>query len=49
MDEIDRMDMPGFLSIRAWALKKEKTPPKLKHRYIDQVWPEKSAVRVTVK
>ena len=49
MDDIDRMDMPGFLRIRAWALKKEKAPPKPMRRYIDQIWPKKGAVRVSVK
>ena len=49
MDDIDHMDMPGFLRIRAWALRKEKQRPKPKRRYIDQVWPQKGAVKVNVK
>lgn len=37
MDEIDRMDMLGYLKVRAWALNKEKEAPK---KYIDEIWPK---------
>ena len=39
MQEIDQMDMLGFLKVRAWNSNraKEKTAPKA--RYIDEVWP----------
>ena len=39
MDEIDRMDMPGFLKIRAWNARYEKKKKEPKPRYIDEVWP----------
>ena len=35
MDEIDRMDMLGFLKVRAWQARRKKSAPK---RYIDEVW-----------
>ena len=39
MQEIDGMDMPGFLRLRAWSItrKAEKKKPRL--RFIDEVWP----------
>ena len=37
--EIDRMDMPGFLKIRAWNARYEKKKKEPKPRYIDEVWP----------
>ena len=40
MDEIDRMDMPSFLFLRAWALKREKKAATPKHKYIDEIWPK---------
>lgn len=40
MDEIDRMDMPGFLRIRAWNAQREKKKLEPKPRYIDEVWPD---------
>ncbi len=49
MDEIDRMDMLGFLRIRAWAIKKEEAPPKPKRQYIDQIWPQKGAVKASIQ
>jgi len=45
MDEIDRMDMPGFLRIRAWALKREKAESAPKPAFIEDVWPMQGAVR----
>ena len=38
MDEIDRMDMLGFLKSRAWSAKKEHKKKQPQHRYIDEVW-----------
>lgn len=40
MDEIDRMDMTGFLRIRAWNAQREKKKLEPKIRYIDEVWPD---------
>ena len=40
MDEIDRMDMPGFLKIRAWNAKQEQKKKEPRQRYIDEVWTE---------
>ncbi len=40
MDEIDRMDMPGFLRVRAWHAQREQDKKKTRRRYIDEVWPE---------
>ena len=39
-DDIDRMDMLGFLRVRAWKLHREKTEKAPKKAFIDQVWPE---------
>ena len=39
MDEIDRMDMPGFLRVRAWHARREQDKKKPRRRYIDEVWP----------
>ena len=38
MDEIDRMDMPGFLKLRAWKADREQKKQKPRRRYIDEVW-----------
>ena len=40
MDEIDRMDLPGFLRIRAWNARREQIKKAPRPRYIDEVWPE---------
>ena len=40
MDEIDRMDMRGFLRVRAWHARREQDKKKPRRRYIDEVWPE---------
>ena len=40
MDEIDRMDMPGFLKIRAWNVRQEQKKKEPRQRYIDEVWTE---------
>ena len=40
MDEIDRMDMPGFLKIRAWNAKRELGKKAPRQCYIDEVWTE---------
>ena len=39
-DDIDRMDMLGFLKIRAWKLNREKSEKAPKKAFIDQVWPD---------
>ena len=44
MDEIDRMDMPGFLKIRAWNAKREQEKKAPRQRYIDEVWAEMKPV-----
>ena len=38
MDEIDRMDMPGFLKMRAWNARREQKKKEPRQRYIDEVW-----------
>ena len=38
MQEIDGMDMPGFLRIRAWNAKREKKKKEPRRAYIDEVW-----------
>ena len=38
MQEIDGMDMPGFLRIRAWNAKKERKKKEPRRAYIDEVW-----------
>ena len=39
MREIDEMDMPGFLRIRAWNVKRKQEKQKPRHSTIDTVWP----------
>lgn len=39
MDEIDHMDMPGFLRIRAWGLRREKEEAAPKKAFIEDIWP----------
>lgn len=39
-DDIDRMDMLGFLRIRAWDARHEHKKKEPKRAYIDQVWPD---------
>ena len=36
MDEIDRMDMLGFLKVRAWQARRKNSAPK--RTFIDEVW-----------
>lgn len=38
MQEIDNMDMLGFLKIRAWDAGQEQKKKEPKQAYIDQVW-----------
>ena len=38
MDEIDRMDMPGFFRVRAWKASREAKQKGPRRRYIDEVW-----------
>ena len=40
MDEIDRMDLPGFLRIRAWNARREEEKKNPRRRCIDEVWPD---------
>ena len=39
MEEIDRMDMLGFLRVRAWGAKREQAKKTPRRRYLDEVWP----------
>jgi hypothetical protein len=39
-DEIDRMDMLGFLRIRAWSAKRECKKKEPRRVFIDEVWPD---------
>lgn len=39
-DEIDRMDMLGFLRVRAWHARHEKKIHEPKRAFIDEVWPD---------
>ena len=39
-DEIDRMDMLGFLRIRAWSAKRECQKKEPRRAFIDEVWPD---------
>ena len=39
MQEIDDMDMLGFLRIRAWKAKKKENKKAPQHNTIDLVWP----------
>jgi len=39
MRDIDEMDMPGFLRLRAWDARRERYRKELKRAYIDQLWP----------
>ena len=39
MQEIDQMDVLGFLTIRAWSAQKELIRRFPQPRYIDEVWP----------
>ena len=38
MNEIDSMDMLGFLGIRAWNARKEKKKKEPRRAFIDEVW-----------
>ena len=40
MQEIDGMDMLGFLHIRAWNAKRERKKKEPRRAYIDEVWPK---------
>ncbi len=39
MQEIDGMDMPGFLRLRAWSISRKTEKKKPRQRFIDEVWP----------
>ena len=38
MKDIDEMDMPGFLRLRAWDAGREQKKKAPKRAFIDQVW-----------
>ena len=40
MAEIDQMDMLGFLKLRAWNARREKTKKEPRRKFIDEVWTE---------
>ena len=42
MADVDGMDFPGFLSVRAWDAKHEERMKIPKRRYIDEAWPQRS-------
>ena len=46
MDEIDRMDMIGYIRLRAWKARRGQKKNEPKKAYIDEVWPmtEREAV-----
>jgi len=39
MNDIDEMDIIGFLRLRAWKAKQDKREKEPKRAYIDEVWP----------
>ena len=39
MQDIDSMDMPGYLKIRAWHANREKKQKEPQRRFIDEAWP----------
>ena len=39
MKDIDEMDMPGYLRMRAWKATREKQAKAPVRSYIDDVWP----------
>ena len=39
MQEIDQMDMLGFLKVRVWNCNRAKEKAEPKQRFIDEVWP----------
>ena len=41
MNEIDQMDMPGFLRVRAWNARRGKSKEKPHRAFIDEVWQDK--------
>ena len=46
MRDIDEMDMPGFLRLRAWDAKREKVAHAPKRAFIDQVWSRVAPISV---
>ena len=46
MQEIDSMDMLGFLRIRAWNARREQKKKEPRHSTIDVVWPGLSPTAV---
>jgi len=39
MQDIDGMDMLGYLQVRAWKANHEKKQKEPKRRFIDEAWP----------
>ena len=39
MQEIDEMDILGYLRLRAWHARQEQKQKEPVRRYIDEVWP----------
>lgn len=39
MQEIDEMDMLGFLEIRAWNANRKRSQVAPQKRFIDEIWP----------
>ena len=39
MNDIDSMDIIGFLRVRAWKARRDKQEKAPKHAFIDEVWP----------
>ena len=40
MQDIDEMDILGFLRVRAWNVARKRAQKAPQHRYIDEVWPD---------
>lgn len=44
MNDIDSMDMLGYLSVRAWEAARSQTESEPKRAFIDEVWPMEANV-----
>ena len=47
MQEIDQMDMLGFLQLRAWDAKREQKSLEPRPAFIDEVWPNMANGAIT--
>ena len=47
MQEIDQMDMLGFLRLRAWDAKREQKSLEPRPAFIDEVWPNMANGAIT--